>query len=130
MSKVADYNNFDAGSGLDDDAIFTTLLSSQHHQISTIVSSDNLQILTSVGEWAISNNPLTPSNINIKQHTSVGSISSFYLPPQQIEGSTVFISQSGKDVRELDMDDLSQNYNANDLCAFSKHFMQPNQYVF
>ncbi len=123
MSKVGDYNNFDVGTGLDDDAIFTTLLSSQHHQISTIVSSDNLQILTSVGEWAISNSPLTPSNVNIKQHTSVGSPISVYLPPQQIEGSTVFISQSGKDVRELDLDDLSQHYNANDLCSFSKHLM-------
>ena len=124
LSKVGDYNNFDAGSGLDDDAIFTTLLSSQHHQISTIVSSDNLQILTSVGEWAISNAPLTPANINIKQHTSVGSVTNIYLPPQQIEGATVFVSQSGKDVRELDLDDLSQHYNANDLCLFSKHLMQ------
>ena len=124
MSKVGDYNNFDAGNGLDDDAIFTALLSSQHHQISTIVSSDNLQILTSVGEWAISNAPLTPANIDIKQHTSVGSITNRWLPPQQIEGSTVFISQSGKDVRELDLDDLSQHYNANDLCSLSKHLMQ------
>ncbi len=123
MSKTGDYNNFDVGSGLDDDAIFTTLLSSQHHQISTIVSSDNLQILTSVGEWAISSAPLTPTNINIKQHTSVGSITNIYLPPQQIEGATVFISRSGKDVRELDLDDLGQNYNANDLCGFSKHLL-------
>jgi len=124
MSKVGDYNNFDAGEGLDDDAIFITLLSSQHHQISTIVSSDNLQILTSVGEWAISNSPLTPSNVNIKQHTSVGSIINICLPPQQIEGATVFVSQSGKDVRELDLDDLSQHYNANDLCSWAKHLMQ------
>ncbi len=123
MSKVGDYKNFDAGTGLDDDAIFTILLSSQHHQIATIVSSDNLQILTSVGEWAISNAPLTPSNVNIKQHTSVGSITGVYLPPQQIEGSTVFVSQSGKDVRELDLDDISQHYNANDLCVWSKHLM-------
>ena len=124
MSKTGDYTNFDAGSGLDDDAIFMTLLSSQHHQISTIVSSDNLQILTSVGEWAVSNSPLTPSNINIKQHTSVGSMTNVYLQPQQIEGATVFISQSGKDVRELDLDDLSQRYNANDLCLYSKHLMK------
>lgn len=123
MSKVGDYNNFDVGSGLDDDAIFITLLSSQHHQISNIVSSDNLQILTSVGEWAISNKPLTPSNIDIKQHTSVGCMTNINLPPQQIEGATVFISLSGKDVRELDLDDLGQNYNANDLCTFSKHLM-------
>ena len=35
----------------------------------------------------------------------------------------MFVSQSGKDVRELDLDDLSQHYNANDLCLWSKHLM-------
>lgn len=127
MSKVGEYNNFDVGTGLDDEAIYTTLLSAQHHQICTIVSSDNLQILTSVGEWAISNSPLTPSNVNIKQHTSVGSIVDKFLPPQQVEGSTVFISASGKDIRELDLDTLNEKYNATDLCVFSKHLMNNPQ---
>ncbi len=123
LSKTSQYNNFDVGTGLDDEAIFVSLLSAQHHQISTVISSDNLQILTSVGEWAISNTPLTPSNVNIKQHTSVGSVVTRYLPPQQIEGSTVFISKSGKDIRELDMDVLNQTYNATDLCCYAKHMM-------
>lgn len=123
MSKVGDYYNFDAGTGLDDEAISVTLLSAQHHQICTIISSDKLQILTSVGEWAISNSPLTPSNVDIKQHTSVGSISTRYLPPQKIESSTVFISESGKDIRELDLDVMGENYSATDLCSFSKHLM-------
>ena len=123
MSKTGDYYNFDVGTGLDDDAIFTALLSTQHHQICTIVSSDKLQVLTSVGEWAVSNSPLTPSSVNIKQHTSVGSNPDRYLPPQQIEGSTVFISKSGKDIRELDLDALGENYSATDLSALSKHLM-------
>lgn len=123
MSKTGEYNNFDVGTGLDDEAIFVSLLSARHNHISTVISSDTLQILTSVGEWAISNSPLTPSNINIKQHTSVGSIISRYLPPQKIEGSTVFISKSGQDIRELDMDVLSQTYNATDLCHYAKHLM-------
>ena len=123
LSKTSEYNNFDVGTGLDDEAIFLTLLSAQHHQISTVISSDTLQILTSVGEWAISNTPLTPSNVNIKQHTSVGSVITRYLPPQQIEGSTVFISKSGKDIRELDMDVLNQTYDATDLCCYAKHIM-------
>ena len=124
MSKVGDYYNFDVGSGLDDDAVYVTLLSARHHQISTLVSSDTLQILTSVGEWAISSSPLTPSNVSIKQHTSVGSMISRYLPPQTIEGSTVFIAKSGQDIRELDMDELNQTYNATDLCLYAKHLMQ------
>lgn len=123
MSKTGDYYNFDTGTGLDDDAIYTSLLSAQHHQICTLVSSDKLQILTSLGEWAISSSPLTPSSVSIKQHTSVGSNTDRYLPPQQIEGSSVFIAKSGKDIRELDLDALGENYNATDLCALSKHLM-------
>ena len=123
MSKVGEYNNFDVGTGLEDEAVFAVLLASRHHQICTIVSSYALQILTSTGEWAISNAPLSPSNVDIKQHTSIGSIVGRYLPPQQIEGSTVFISASGKDIRELDLDTLNDKYNATDLSVFSKHLM-------
>ncbi len=123
MSQVGRHTNFNMGTGLDDEAIFITLLSQQRQQICTVVSSENLQILTTVGEWAISNKPLTPSAVDIKQHTSVGSVASRYLPPQKIEGATVFISASQKDIRELSLDELGENYNANDLCAFSKHLM-------
>ncbi len=124
MSHVGKHNDFSAGTGLDDEAIFVTLVSGRRQQICTVVSSDNLQILTSVGEWAISNKPLTPSSIDIKQHTSVGSVASRYLPPQKIEGQTVFVSENMRDIRELSLDDLGENYNANDLCALSKHLMK------
>ncbi|MFQ6739045.1 MAG: hypothetical protein ACLRFJ_00010 [Alphaproteobacteria bacterium] len=123
MSHVGKHDDFSAGTGLDDDAISLTLLSQERQQICTIVSSDNLQILTSVGEWAISSKPLTPSNIDVKQHTSVGSVSVRNLPPQQIEGKTVFVSSNEHDIRELDLDDLTQNYNATDLCLYSKHIL-------
>ena len=124
MSKVGQHHNFDVGTGLDDEAIFLTLLSEQRQQICTVVSSDNLQILTTVGEWAISNKPLTPSAVDIKQHTAVGTVATRHLPPQTIEGCTVFISGGQKDIRELTLDQLGESYNANDLCALSKHLMQ------
>ncbi len=123
MSQVGRHNNFNVGTGLDDEAIFISLLSAQRQQICTVVSSDNLQILTNVGEWAISSKPLTPSVVDIKQHTSVGSYSARYLPPQKIEGATVFISKNGCDIRELSLDELGENYNAHDLCAMAKHLL-------
>ncbi len=123
MSQVGRHNNFDVGTGLDDEAIFITLLSERRQQICTVVSSDNLQILTSDGEWAISSKPLTPSCVDIKQHTYVGSVANRYLPPQRIEGATVFISATRKDIRELTLDALGENYNATDLCAMSKSIM-------
>ena len=115
--------NFDLGSGLDDEAIFVNLLSDKNQHICTVVSSDNLQILTSAGEWAISCKPLTPSSVDIMQHTSVGSISNRYLPPQKIEGATIFISGNGRDIRELGLDDFGEKYNANDLSAYAKHLI-------
>lgn len=124
MSCVGRHNNFSVGTGLDDESIFITLLSQQRQQICTVVSSDNLQILTNVGEWAISSKPLTPSTVDIKQHTSVGSVASRYLPPQKIEGATVFISAGETDIRELSLDQLGENYNANDLCTAAKHLMR------
>lgn len=124
MSVVGKHNNFSVGTGLDDEAIFITLTSQQRQQICTVVSSDNLQILTSVGEWAISNKPLTPASVDIKQHTSVGCVAAPYLAPQKIEGATVFVSRNLRDIRELSLDELGENYNANDLCAMSKHLMQ------
>lgn len=123
LSRVGIHNNFNVGTGLDDEAIFITLLSHQRQQICTVVSSDNLQILTTTGEWAISNKPLTPSSVDIKQHTSVGSCAARYMPPQKIEDSTIFISGNMRDIRELSLDELGENYNATDLCAFSKHLM-------
>ena len=127
LSQVGHHNNFDTGTGLDDEAIFISLLSAQRQQICTVVSSDNLQILTNVGEWAISSKPLTPSSVDIKQHTSVGSYSDRYLPPQKIEGATIFVSNNGRDIRELCLDELGENYNARDLCAFAKHLLQSPQ---
>ncbi len=124
MSQVGRHNNFNIGTGLDDEAIFITLLSRQRQQICTVVSSDNLQILTSVAEWAISSKPLTPSNVDIKQHTSVGSVASRFLPPQKVEGATVFISRNMSEIRELALDELGEHYNATDLCTMAKHLMK------
>lgn len=124
MSQVGRHNNFNVGTGLDDEAIFLTLISQERQQICTVVSSDNLQILTNAGEWVISNQPLTPSAVNVRQHTSVGSVTGVYLPPQQIEGKTVFIDKTKQGIRELSLDALGETYNANDLCTQAKHLMQ------
>ena len=123
MSRTGDHFNFDVGTGLDDEAIFLTLLSDKRQQVCTIVSGGNLQILTNTGEWAIQANPLTPTNINVRMHTNVGSKSDIYLAPQRIEGQTVFVSRDGKQIRELVLDDLNFTYSATDLCAFASHLM-------
>ena len=123
MSKTGDHHNFDTGTGLDDEAIFLTLLSGTRQSICTVASSDSLHVLTNAGEWAITANPLTPSSINIRQHTNVGSRSDRYLPPQTIEGRTAFVARNGTQIRELVLDDLKLTYSAINLTKFSEHLM-------
>ncbi len=123
MSHVGDHGNFDPGTGLDDEAIFFTLMSDRRQHVCTLISSDNLQILTSEGEWAVSNKPLTPESVNIKMHTSIGSPTDIYLPPQQMDGKTVFVSKNKHDIRQLNIDDLGENYSANNLCAIAEHLI-------
>ena len=123
MSCVGDHKNFNTGTGLDDQTIYFTLLSSRRQHICTMVSSDNLQILTSEGEWAVSNKPLTPESVNIKMHTTIGCAADRYLPPQEIDGSTIFISNNKRDIRQMVLDDLGEKYRADNLCALAEHII-------
>ena len=123
MSHVGDHRNFDVGTGLDDEAIYFTLLSGKRQHICTLISSDNLQIFTSEGEWAVSNKPLTPESVDVKMHTSIGCVANRFLPPQIMEGTTVFVPHNKQDIREMVLDDISKNYKANNLSALSEHLI-------
>lgn len=124
MSCVGNHKSFNIGTGLDDQAIYITLVSGRRQHICTMVSADNLQIFTSDGEWAISNKPLTPESVDIKMHTNIGCVSDRYMPPQEMDGVTAFVSKNRRDIREMVLDDFGENYHANNLCALSEHIMK------
>jgi hypothetical protein len=121
LSKTGDHHNFDVGTGLDDEAIFITLLSETEQKIRACVASRDLIILTDSGEWSMSSTPLTPSTINIRQHTGIGTASENYIQPQKINGNTVFASKN--EIRELALDELGENYNAGDLALMARHLV-------
>lgn len=121
LSKTGQHRNFDAGTGLDDEAIFITLLSETQQKICTCISSRDLLILTDSGEWAISSAPLTPSAVNIRQHTSIGTNAERFVLPQKINGGTIFISKN--EIREFALDELGENYNADDLTLTARHLV-------
>ena len=121
LSRTGDHHNFDVGTGLDDEAIFITLLSQIEQRICTCVSSRDLQVMTDSGEWAISANPITPSTMNARQHTNIGTNIERFVQPQKINGNTVFISK--QEIRELALDELGENYIANDLSIMARHLV-------
>ena len=67
----------------------------------------------------VSGNPLTPTSIQLSRQTSTGSYAPCSIYPQQIDGATVFVSQSGHQLREFLYTDTEQAYQSKDLTLMS-----------
>jgi hypothetical protein len=123
LSRTGDLFNFDAGTGLDDQAIEFGLVSDQVNAIRGLFSGRHLQVFTSGAEWMVTGDPLTPANIQLNRQTRVGSPVDRLVPPVDVDGSTVFVSRSGKGVYEFTYTDVSQIYQANDLAIVARHLV-------
>ena len=123
MSKVAEFFNFDVGTGLDDESIQVQIAENQVSEIKSIESFRHLSIFTSEAELYVpttENRPLTPSTIAIKRQTSYGSGS---VSPVEFDGALVFLTKSKGAVREFVYSDISQAYNSDALTLLSQHLI-------
>lgn len=123
MSRTGDLFNFDAGTGLDDEAIEFGLVSDQVNAIRGLFSGRHLQVFTSGAEWMVSGDPLTPASIQLNRQTRVGSPVDRLVPPVDVDGSTVFVGR-GQGVHEFAYTDVSDTYQANDLAILARHLVQ------
>ena len=127
LSKSSDLFNFDIGTGLDDEGIDFSILSDQVNAITNVVSGRHLLVFTTGAEWMVSGEPLTPSSIQLYRQTNVGSYNACSLPPQNVDGATLFISQSGKQLREFLYADVEQAYQAKDLTLLATDIIKNPQ---
>ena len=123
MSKSSDLFNFDLGTGLDDEAIEFAILSDQVNAVRAVFSGRHLQVFTSGAEWMVSGDPLTPTNIQLKRQTRVGSPIDRTVPPCDVNGATLFVSRTGDEMREFLFTDVEQAYQAGDLAMLSRHMV-------
>lgn len=123
MSKSSDLFNFDLGTGLDDEAIEFAILSDQVNAVRAVFSGRHLQVFTSGAEWMVTGEPLTPSNIQLKRQTRVGSPIDRTVPPCDVDGATLFVSRAGDEMREFLFTDVEQAYQAGDLAMLSRHMV-------
>jgi len=123
MSKSADLFNFDLGTGLDDEAIEFAILSDQVNAIRAVFSGRHLQIFSSGAEWMVTGDPLTPSSIQLKRQTRVGSPADRTVVPCDVDGATLFVSRTGDELREFLYTDLEQAYQAGDLALLARHMV-------
>ncbi len=124
LSKSSDLFNFDLGEGLDDEAVEFPILSDQVNAIRYVFSGRHLQVLTSGAEWMVSGDPLTPTSIQLFRQTRVGSPVDRTVPPQDVDGATVFVPRAGPQLRAFLFTDTEQAYQASDLALLAHHLMQ------
>ena len=123
LSKSADLFNFDLGEGLDDEAIAFAILSDQVNAIRAVFSGRHLQVFTSGAEFMVTGDPLTPANVQLKRQTRIGSPVGRYVPPRDVDGATLFVGRSGRELREFLFTDVEQAYQSNDLAVLAHHVM-------
>ena len=99
-SVTGDYENMEAGAD-DDDALLFTLSSRQVNVIEWLIGKDKLLIGTSGAEWTLeggADEPLTPSNVIAKQHSTYGSAN---LQATLANESVLFFQRGKEKMREL-----------------------------
>ncbi len=131
LSKSGAMFNFDLGSGLDDESIAFRLTAGQRQVIRQVYSGRRLQLFTSAGEWVVSGEPLTPSSVRVELQTRIGSPADANPRPAEVDGATMFIGASGREVREFIFADTEQAYQAADIALLSRHLVEgPEDMVF
>lgn len=124
FSRSGDLFNFNLGTGLDDDAIEFSILSDQVNAIRGIFSGRHLQIFTSGAEWMVTGDPLTPSAVQIRRQTRIGSVVERYIPPVNVDGATMFVARNRREIQEFLYTDLEQAYRTTDLAVLARHMVE------
>jgi len=124
-SRVADFFNFNPGESLDDAAVEATLDTGTFNAIVDIYSGRHLQIFTTGAEFYVPqtlDNPITPSNLIVKQQTSFGTRPGVRL--QNVDGATLFVQRQGKSLQEFIYSDAVQAYTSAKISLLSSHLLK------
>jgi len=107
-----------------DDSIERTIAAQTVNEIRHFVELDALLILTSGGEWRVTEGQdgvMTPASVGFRQQTDYGSSD---VPPVKIGNSALFVQTGGKTVRDLAYTFQSDAYAGNDLSLLAKHLFK------
>lgn len=123
FSKSGQLFNFDLGLGDDDNAIAFRLTANESQAIRSLVSGRHLQVFTSTSEWIVTGTPLTPSNVQVRRQSRIGSPTERQVPPRDVDGATLFAARNGREIREFLFADSEQAYQAPDLALLARHLV-------
>jgi hypothetical protein len=131
-SRVEKYNDFrmntnndtgdNRGKPYDDDAIEKTLSGSRMNPLNWFVDQEELLFGTNASEGRIwsgaENEPLTPANCQARRQTAYGSGN---VPARLVADGVLFVSRSGRQVREMLWDINTYKYQSPELTVLARH---------
>ena len=116
--------DFNLADGEDDAAIAFRIVAERRHEIRQLFSGRVLQVFTTAGEWTVGGFPLTPGNARVELQTRVGSLTDRQIAPVDVDGATLFVGGTGRDLREFLFTETEQAYQAADIAILSRHLMR------
>ncbi len=107
-----------------DDAVTFTIAAQRVNEIRHIVSLDNLILLTSGGEWRVTEGQdqvLTPATVGVRIQSYNGASD---VPPAVINNTVVYVQEKGSRLRDLNYEFTNDGYVGNDLSVMSEHLFE------
>lgn len=124
FSQGGDFENFERGTDADDGLVYT-IGSNEVNVIRYLASGKNLIVGTSGGEFVVRasgfDEPLNPTNTQIKQQTTYGSAD---IQPMQVGNATLFLQRAKRKMRELVFSNESDSYVAPDMTILAEHITE------
>lgn len=108
----------------DDDAIFFTIKAQQVNEIRHIVSVDSLILMTSFGEWKVTEGQdqvLTPFTLGVRPQSYWGAS---WCRPAVFGDSVIFVQEKGTKVRDLTYEVTDNRYSGNELSIMANHLFE------
>lgn len=124
-SKVAQYFDFDQGTGLDDEGIEATLNVNEFNEVTNLNAGPDLQIFTSGGEFVViqeASSPVTPATFMVKPQTQIGSKPN--LPIVNLGGSALFVQRQGQSLVSMQYNNEQGGYGTLPLSTLSSHLLK------
>lgn len=127
-SKTGGFYDFSTSSPIqDDDAIIFRLSGKKVNEVHHLVDLGTLLMFTESGEFYASGDAggtLKPGDINTRQSSYNGS--SPLLPPIVVGNSALYVQARGNNIRDINFQYQSDNYNGNELSIFASHLVDKN----
>jgi hypothetical protein len=124
LSKIGQFFNFDVGTGLDDEAIWSGVSGDKVNKIEHLVPHRHLLALSDFSETYCPQSetrPLTPENFSIRPQTPFGVMDT--VRPVVFDEAVMSAQKFGKAIRELLYSDASTAYSADPVSTLASHLI-------